>query len=114
MKTNGNESIHREPKDDVQFNSQTFGLTKREYFAVMAMQGLSVAAIPGGHNMTSEVVRDAVQRADALIAELNKDPEVKFYTCGNCSGRGVVKSMNFGSVKCDACQGKGKVSEVRP
>lgn len=26
------------------------GLTKREYFAVMAMQGLCVQAIPGSHN----------------------------------------------------------------
>jgi hypothetical protein len=43
-----------------------FGLTKREYFAAMAMQGLL------SNPNTSFETRDAVIIADALIAELNK------------------------------------------
>jgi hypothetical protein len=42
------------------------GLTKREYFAAMAMQGLL------SNPNTSFETRDAVIIADALIAELNK------------------------------------------
>jgi len=47
----------------------THGLTKREYFAAMALQGLLAdphATTDIGYPMT------AVQLADALIAELNK------------------------------------------
>jgi hypothetical protein len=43
-----------------------WGLTKREYFAAMAMQGLI------SNPNTSFETRDAVIIADALIAELNK------------------------------------------
>jgi hypothetical protein len=42
------------------------GLTKREYFAALAMQGLLAA----GHYDT--VYHNAVIQADALIAELEK------------------------------------------
>jgi hypothetical protein len=53
------------------------GLTKREYFASMAMQGLMVQAIPGGHNRNdslnnAERAKFAVDMADALIDALNK------------------------------------------
>ncbi len=55
-----------------------FGLTKREYFAALVMQGLAVQAIAGGHNTndTSESKSKsamAVRLADALIEELNKE-----------------------------------------
>ena len=54
-----------------------YGLTKREYFAAMAMQGLCVRAIPGSHNtlreMLNELPRIAVAMADALIEELDKE-----------------------------------------
>jgi hypothetical protein len=57
------------------FNESPFGLTKREYFAAMAMQGLL-------HNYNSNgmygnsvdypmVHKQAVECADCLIAELN-------------------------------------------
>lgn len=55
-----------------------FGLTKREYFAALVMQGLAVQAIAGGHNTndTSESKSKsamAVRLADALIEELNQE-----------------------------------------
>ena len=48
-----------------------FGLTKREWFAGMAMQGLS--AVPGHINTTaSTLAMWAVEQADALLAALAK------------------------------------------
>ena len=48
------------------------GLTKREYFAAIAMQGLIMNA-PNGHLSNShEGVQLATQWADALIIQLNK------------------------------------------
>lgn len=54
------------------------GLTKREYFAAMAMQGLCVPAIPGHHNTNlapeaKAKATSAVALADALLAELSKE-----------------------------------------
>jgi hypothetical protein len=46
-----------------------FGLTKREYFAAMALQGLFAAA---EYSRVEYYAPIAVQAADALIAELNK------------------------------------------
>ena len=60
-------------------DSEQLGLTKREYFAAMAMQGLLSHLPP-----TNEVFRDAQLRAfasrsvlaaDALLAELEKEPQ---------------------------------------
>ena len=53
------------------------GLTKREYFAAMAMQGLLSSDIPESTGNTpadrrSYLARTSIQIADALIAELNK------------------------------------------
>lgn len=45
-----------------------FGVTKREYFAAMAMQGLATKPVYGAVYIATEAVR----YADALIAELNK------------------------------------------
>jgi hypothetical protein len=51
---------------DGSFLYGNFGLTKREYFAALAMQGL----IESGH-LTSEVTaKSAVEYADALLLEL--------------------------------------------
>lgn len=52
------------------------GLTKREYFAGLAMQGLMVQAIAGIHNSNSEIwnterAKFAVAMADALLKELD-------------------------------------------
>lgn len=46
------------------------GLTKREYFAAMAMQGMSADTTTP--HLT--IARDAVSMADALIEQLNKQP----------------------------------------
>lgn len=58
------------------------GLTKREYFAAMAMQGLSGIALQERFDYEDEKIHRvrsitfipelAVQLADALIAELNR------------------------------------------
>lgn len=51
------------------------GLTKREYFAAMAMQGL--LATPATDNLTFEAVSSTVVGyADALLVELNRVPVV--------------------------------------
>lgn len=50
-----------------------FGLTKREYFAALAMQGL--CADPTSEAIPQKfIARSAVELADALIAELEKQP----------------------------------------
>lgn len=46
------------------------GLTKREYFAAMAMQGIAVQNADFG---TSQVVKWAVDMADALLKELENE-----------------------------------------
>lgn len=51
--------------------SQSNGLTKREYFAVMAIQGL----LANGRAFITDNIIDAVKIADALIEELNKPPQ---------------------------------------
>ena len=48
------------------------GLTKRELFAAMAMQGELASYGPDPGPRTSSVARFSVEMADALIAELNK------------------------------------------
>lgn len=51
---------------------QDAGLTKREYFAAMAMQGLD--SIEKSHQMMSiqDIADYAVKQADALIEALNE------------------------------------------
>ena len=65
---NGNEPAFASMNEQEVF----FGLTKREYFAAMAMQGLLVNYANneqyGNYPMVSEI---AVQQADALIEALN-------------------------------------------
>jgi hypothetical protein len=51
------------------------GLTKREYFAAMAMQGIGMEMVNGGKHeldISISIARKALRMADALIAELNK------------------------------------------
>ncbi len=47
------------------------GLTKREYFAAMAMQGISANGISNG-KLFETIAEWSVQQADALIEALNK------------------------------------------
>lgn len=63
-------------QDGLSYNSHVdAGLTKRELFAAMAMQGL--LASWGNHDVTDsgDLASDAVRAADALIAELSKPKE---------------------------------------
>lgn len=48
-----------------------FGLTKRELFAAMAMQG-ALGGTPGTHLSPATLARESVEHADYLIAELEK------------------------------------------
>ena len=52
-------------------DSPNAGLTKREYFASMAMQGI-IANKDGLDIKIERIVESAVDTADALINELNK------------------------------------------
>ena len=54
------------------------GLTKREYFAALALQGLATPCTPGGHNLNDSLeskhkAQMAVRLADTLIEQLNKE-----------------------------------------
>lgn len=71
MKTDGNDLINPAFIDIPGERGYTEpGLTKREYFAAMAMQGLLAnSALENGHDVTAEW---AVNMADRVIAKLNK------------------------------------------
>lgn len=68
--TNGNSEINV-IMHPVSGEVENAGLTKREYFAAMAMQGLLARASRG---TTREYAEIAVDAADALITELNITP----------------------------------------
>lgn len=52
---------------------KNFGLTKREYFAAMAMQGFLTSRLGENSDVPVEtVVKASLVMADALIAELSK------------------------------------------
>lgn len=53
------------------YNVAASGLTIREHFASMAMQGLCANSIPGVQHMPTALAIEAVEYADALIAELD-------------------------------------------
>ena len=59
------------PPDDDYFR----GLSKREVFAIAAMQGLCANGIPGTHNTPLNLSKEAVIYADALLDELESDNE---------------------------------------
>ena len=64
------ETKPNEPINIVEYNNNyiSTGLTKREYFAAMAMQGL----LANDSGLITSKARDAVQAAEALIEILNK------------------------------------------
>ncbi len=71
--TNGEESAYPEVQKEPQFNFHTYGLTKREYFAAMAMQGIIAAHNIHATGIDNEVnAKTAVNAADALIDALNE------------------------------------------
>jgi hypothetical protein len=71
------------PIDSDELSSVKLGLSKREYFAAMVMQGM--AANPAMFELTSEKINPtevaafyanaAVEQADALIKALNQQPD---------------------------------------
>lgn len=67
--TNPNESAFPEVQNEPQFNSITYGLTKREYFAAMM---IASGCFDTNYKLAAE---SAVQLADALIECLNKKAE---------------------------------------
>ena len=71
---NGNRPINPvfEMPDDLSSNlsgKDVIGLTKREYFAAMTMQGILSGQ---NYHFQHEIADSAVYMADALLAELNK------------------------------------------
>lgn len=70
--TNGQESAFPEVQEVPQFSYHSYGLTKREYFASMAMQG--VLSDPTNESLSQKAIAIyAVEMADTLIKELNKE-----------------------------------------
>ena len=60
---------------DKENKEQTDGLTKREYFAAVAMQGMLANNAEGNTEWTYEVIaQHCCKAADALIEQLNKQP----------------------------------------
>ncbi len=66
------EETRRNSYGDISERTTVPGLTKRELFAAMAMQGQCANSIPGSHHSFENTARDAVQYADALLKELAK------------------------------------------
>jgi len=67
--------ISEEETDRIVESIQIFtGLTKREHFAAMAMQGIVVNAGRNGYefHQPNNLAEQCVQLADALLEELNK------------------------------------------
>jgi hypothetical protein len=71
LKELGNANAFPQAKEDLNVDSE-YGLTKREYFAAMAMQGLLANSLKSATLYIESNAKFAVQAADALIAELNK------------------------------------------
>lgn len=70
MKITGNEPIS--PISPTDYNQSGTGLTKREYFAAMAMQGLWQSTTDQCYEDYERIAEMSVKQADALIEALNK------------------------------------------
>ena len=57
-------------------DSDYYGITKREYFAAMALQGICASPIDPGAGTVEQIIQGdaemAVRMADAVLAELEK------------------------------------------
>lgn len=76
--TKGNESVHRFDYDipteyGTVIPAINLGLTKLEYFAAMAMQGVISRIDIDIYANKEEIAFDSVKLAKALIEELNKE-----------------------------------------
>ena len=67
------ETKANEPINTVEYNNNyiSIGLTKREYFAAMAMQGI-LANKSARKKTTEMIIESSVRLSDALLNELNK------------------------------------------
>lgn len=72
MKTYGSDYAHPTGKDEILYENATGGLTKREHFAAIAMQGLLGDADNTTDFSKKYLAQESVKYADALIEELNK------------------------------------------
>jgi hypothetical protein len=64
-----NEYRAAKPSDPKEFNRPMAGMSKREYTAIMIMQGICANSNPGSYKQNAE---DAVYATDLLLAELKK------------------------------------------
>lgn len=71
MKTKANDLIYPLEENNPE-SVVSRGLTKREYFAAMAMQGLCANGHSWEEDCSNSRASRAVTQADALITELNK------------------------------------------
>ena len=71
LKDGGPAFPYREQDGNGQYRDH-FGVTKREYFAAMALQGLLAHPESDNHGDT-EIASQSVNLADALLAELGKE-----------------------------------------
>ena len=53
-------------------DQQLYGLTKREQFAAMAMQGILASLTADDNFSPAQIARSAVLNADALLVELER------------------------------------------
>lgn len=72
MKTEKNQPINAFIEPNEIAGSMIYGLTKREYFAAIAMQGIMANCAFYLDKDNPDIHRIAVFTADALITELNK------------------------------------------
>jgi hypothetical protein len=73
------EVLQQNPECDIVRHLSTGGLTKREHFAALALQGLAAArSDPLGVMATRDLAFEAVGLADALLAELQRPRPVAF------------------------------------
>ena len=75
MKTNGNDPINMAQSHEAAYDhGQYAGLTKREYFAALAMQGM-LSAGDGDFSFDHHIriAKLSVAHADTLIEALNKE-----------------------------------------
>jgi archaellum biogenesis ATPase FlaH len=73
MKTEPNEPINGDAHcKNPLFNTFSYGLTKREYFAGIALQGLVVSYQVTDCEYINRITSLSVKIADKLIEELNK------------------------------------------
>jgi hypothetical protein len=65
-------AVSREMCEISEIETYPYGLTKREYFAGLAMQGWIACQSETFRGEADSVARRAVEYADALLAELEK------------------------------------------